>query len=749
MKTNTIWSIVTLSLISLFLITCGLAASAQDQVTPQPASSAVPNLIRYSGLLKDTNNVPLASQTVGVIFSLYKDAAGGAAVWSETRNLTTTATGQYTVLLGGTKTEGLPAAVFSDEEQRWLGVQVQGQSEQPRVLLVSVPYAFKAHEAETLGGLPPSAFVKFAPDATSSASAAANNSSATNASSGTANGTASGTANSIKPLGGVGPVFNYLCPSAGNPAPYYIPRFVPSPGPLTPASVICNSVIYQSPAGPTTGFVGIGTTNPSTQLEVNGAITADQWYDITSQELPFLSVGWPTVIPANQNTWLGLGAGGQGINLTDTGTLNTFTGYNAGYGNTKGYQNSCFGSAACLHNLTGIQNVAVGAGAGFRNTDGNANVYVGFDAGWGAFIGSHGSDNTMVGFEAGFNNTADGNSFFGYQAGYDTTSGVNNTYLGNIAGAGNSTGSNNTSVGTAAGLGGGSSNVSIGVLTGYTSLGGDNVVIGHQAALGGAGSSNVIIGAEAVFDSPVGDGNTFIGAGVDYNSQLGSRNIFIGYHTGTQGSIMNNIYLDAQCNRCDLDNPENNTIRIGTQGRELTAYFAGIYPNGVPNTNPVCVTPNGLLGVCSSSQRFKEDIREMGDSTNNLMQLRPVTYLYRPEYDKGQRSLQYGLIAEEVARVYPDLVAYEPDGTPLTVNYQNLSAMLLNEFQKQHAVVTAQQQQMLAQQHEIESLKSQLQLQNAAFQQRLSRLESLITSQLQTAADKSTPATTPATGGLQ
>ena len=159
MKTKACLSVITLSLIALLLM-CGLAASAQDQVAQQPTTSSVPSLIRYSGLLKDTNSAPLASQTVGVIFSIYKNAQGGAAVWSETRNLATTATGQYTVLLGSTKSEGLPAALFSEQEQRWLGVQVQGQSEQPRVLLVSVPYAFKAHEAETLGGLPASAFVK-------------------------------------------------------------------------------------------------------------------------------------------------------------------------------------------------------------------------------------------------------------------------------------------------------------------------------------------------------------------------------------------------------------------------------------------------------------------------------------------------------------------------------------------------------------------------------------------------------------
>ncbi|HZL66112.1 MAG TPA: tail fiber domain-containing protein, partial [Candidatus Limnocylindrales bacterium] len=102
-----------------------------------------------------------------------------------------------------------------------------------------------------------------------------------------------------------------------------------------------------------------------------------------------------------------------------------------------------------------------------------------------------------------------------------------------------------------------------------------------------------------------------------------------------------------------------------------------------------------------------------------LMKLRPVTFLYKPGYDKGPRTLQYGLIAEEVAQVYPDLVAYEPDGKPYTVKYQYLTTMLLNELQKQHAVVAAQRE-------EIDSLRNELQLQRADFQQRLTSLEGLI-----------------------
>ena len=123
-----------------------------------------------------------------------------------------------------------------------------------------------------------------------------------------------------------------------------------------------------------------------------------------------------------------------------------------------------------------------------------------------------------------------------------------------------------------------------------------------------------------------------------------------------------------------------------------------------------------------SSRRFKQQIADMGDSSSRLFQLRPVTFFYKPQYDDGSHQLQYGLIAEEVAKVYPDMVAYDKDGQPYTVKYQYLAPMLLNELQKQHAVVAVQQDVIKAQQGQIESLQTQ----NLEFQQRLSRLEALI-----------------------
>ncbi len=99
----------------------------------------------------------------------------------------------------------------------------------------------------------------------------------------------------------------------------------------------------------------------------------------------------------------------------------------------------------------------------------------------------------------------------------------------------------------------------------------------------------------------------------------------------------------------------------------------------------VYVTATGQLGTMNSSRRFKEQITDMGDTSSKLFQLRPVNFFYKPEYDDGSHLLQYGLIAEEVAKVYPEMVADDKDGQILTVKYQLLTPMLLNEVQKQAA----------------------------------------------------------------
>jgi len=135
-----------------------LALSNGSQAQTVPDGSALPRLVRFSGTAKDTRGNPLAG-VAGITFSLYAEPSGGAPLWSETQNVRPDPAGRYTVLLGASKPEGLPVGLFTAEQAHWVGVSIEGQPEEPRILLVSAPYALKAGDAETLGGLPPSAFL--------------------------------------------------------------------------------------------------------------------------------------------------------------------------------------------------------------------------------------------------------------------------------------------------------------------------------------------------------------------------------------------------------------------------------------------------------------------------------------------------------------------------------------------------------------------------------------------------------------
>jgi hypothetical protein len=396
--------------------------------------------------------------------------------------------------------------------------------------------------------------------------------------------------------------------------------------------------------------------------------------------------------PNDQNVFLGIGAGASDV--PGSGQYNAFSGYQAGFTNTSGNQNAFFGAQAGYSNTTGVANTFFGDEAGYYNTTGLFN--------------------TFLGAQAGASNTTGGsNVFSGLGAGSNNTSGSFNVFDGVSAGANNTTGANNVFVGLDSGV--------------------SNTV----------GTNNAFLGASAGFDN-TGSGNVFTGEGAGYRNTTGSPNIFIGYEAGynntTGGS---DIYIGTQGN--PSSETESNAIRIGTPGtgvgEQNAAYIAGIYGSTVDSNGILAfVDDNGKLGTVVSSRRFKEQIADMGDSSNPLMKLRPVTFLYRPEYSKGDRTLQYGLIAEEVAQVYPELVAYDKDGQPFTVRYQYLAPMLLNEVQKQYRraeqqseIVASQQAQIKAQEREIEGLKWQLQLKDASVEERLSRLEKQIAAHAQIA----------------
>ena len=132
--------------------------NAQQQPVSSTSSAVVPRLVNFSGKTADAEG-KIITGIAGATFAIYKDQSEGAPLWMETQNVTADVKGNYTVQLGATKPEGLPLDLFTSGEARWLGVSINGGSEQPRILLLSVPYALKAADAETIGGLPPSAFV--------------------------------------------------------------------------------------------------------------------------------------------------------------------------------------------------------------------------------------------------------------------------------------------------------------------------------------------------------------------------------------------------------------------------------------------------------------------------------------------------------------------------------------------------------------------------------------------------------------
>jgi hypothetical protein len=207
-------------------------------------------------------------------------------------------------------------------------------------------------------------------------------------------------------------------------------------------------------------------------------------------------------------------------------------------------------------------------------------------------------------------------------------------------------------------------------------------------------------------------------------NRTGSNNIAIGPNAGgssTTGS--NNIYLAANAGG---GGQEGNTIRIGASGNQTNTYIAGIVCAGVSGAT-VQVDSTGHLGIATSSRRFKYDIDYMGEASNDLLQLRPVTFRYKQAV--GSHSLQYRLIAEEVAKVYPELVQYGPTGEVNTVLYHELPALLLNETQKQHGQIEVQDRQIKTKEQQIETQQKLLQAQAAQLAKLQSHLEELVARQ--------------------
>ena len=341
-------------------------------------------------------------------------------------------------------------------------------------------------------------------------------------------------------------------------------------------------------------------------------------------------------------------SGHEALRNNTTGWANTVSGYRALYSNTTGAANTASGATALFSNTTGSSNTASGVGALYYNTTGSYNTASGGDA---LYSNTTGSYNTASGYYALKSNTTGyGNTASGYGALYKNTTGGSNTSLGRNTLYYNTTGHSNTA-------------------SGYYALNKNTT-----------GVQNTAFGRDALKNSTTGSNNLGLGMGAGSLLTSGGGNIYLG-HPGTA--------------------TESNTLRLGnTQTR---AFVAGVKGKAVTGS-AVYITSNGQLGVQVSSARYKQDIAPLGQLSEPLHQLRPVAFHYKQD---PQGPLQYGLLAEEVAMVYPELVTRDTQGEVEGVRYEALIPLLLNEVQLQRRQLSQQAEQFDTVLQQLAELRAQ------------------------------------------
>jgi len=386
--------------------------------------------------------------------------------------------------------------------------------------------------------------------------------------------------------------------------------------------------------------------------------------------------------------------GFEALFSNSTGFFNTAIGANALQNNTSGHGNTASGIVALVGNKTGSDNTATGATALQNNTTGDKNTATGAGALLLNTTGDHNTatgDETLVHNKFGFENTATGASAL-----YSNTVGYDNTATGVAALDSNTTGNYNTA-------------------TGYAALGSN-----------ANGTGNTATGSYALFDNS-GSHDTAVGFQALLNN-TGSNNIALGFNAGTNLTTGdNNIDIGAFGKAAEA-----NTIRIGRSGVQQNAYMQGISGTTVARGVTVIVGSDGQLGTIVSSARFKDEIKPMDKASEAILALKPVTFRYKKELDPDGIP-QFGLVAEQVEKVNPDLVARDDQGKVYTVRYEAVNAMLLNEFLKEHrkveqqaATITQLKSSAARQEAIVAQLKKDFQTTVAALTARLKEQDSKI-----------------------
>ena len=391
-----------------------------------------------------------------------------------------------------------------------------------------------------------------------------------------------------------------------------------------------------------------------------------------------LAVLYLTVLPKSQAVVPVPDGGYPGFNTAEgqnalfsltAGAGNTAVGWHSLFSDTSGGFNTALGAGTLLFNNADA-NTAVGTAALLLNTAGEHNTAIGTSA---LLNNTIGYSNTEIGSAALFSNTEGRyNTAIGETALLDNTTGQLNTAIAAGALSRNTTGVNNTAVGYAALLG--------------NTTGDTNTAVGSFALNSNdTGIGNSAMGVNALAINTAGSFNTAIGD-IALSQNAGTLNTAVGWRAGinnTGGSV--NIYLGNEGGGPN----ESNRTRLGRMGDAPTlfTYIAGIFGTNVSGT-AVYIDSEGQLGTVNSSRRFKHDIKPMDKASEAILSLKPVTFRYNSD---TKASPQCGLIAEEVAEVDPNLIVRDNNGDLLTVRYDQVNAMLLNEFLKEHRKVQEQE----------------------------------------------------------
>ncbi len=523
------------------------------------------------------------------------------------------------------------------------------------MLLLSVPYALKAGDSATVGGLPPSAFVLAASGTGSSEAAVANSAVAPGVHSALKGGTTD-----------------------------YIPLWLS-------ATKMASSKMFQS----TAGNIGVGTTTPAATLDVKGAINAAASYNLGGTAFAYGSF-------ANGNAFLGFAG-----NSTMTGDDDTAAGTGTFESNTTGSNNAAYGYQALYLNTSGNDNTAIGSQALYYNISGNDNTATG----WGALeFNNTGGDNTAVGYEALFNNNADYNTAIGYLALADNTTGTYNTATGLEALYSNTTGTPNTANGAYALAKNttGTYNTATGfdALTANTT-GNNNTSSGtYTLANNTTGYYDTAMGVSALADNTTGIENTAIGAFACQTQTTGTDITCTGYATEVKGqNVHNATAIGAHASVSVSDAVVLGSV-AGVNGATATARV------GIGTSSPTNLLtlgrgfgPSVADGWATySSRRWKTNIQTLHGALEKVERLRGVSYDVKAN---GQHEV--GVIAEEVGAVVPELVTYEANGKDArSVDYSRLTALLIEAVKQQQQEIRGLKSELRATRQSLQKVKAQV-----------------------------------------